>query len=79
MVPNDFALLEGATNVVIDGVFHSMSQVGTFDGPSKVGGVLRTSNRTQIRHARMTYFQGECSYRRDNSVRRFTMSVECLF
>ena len=30
MVHNDCALLEGAENLVIDGVFHSMSKLGTY-------------------------------------------------
>ena len=36
VVPNEFALLEGATsNLIIDGCFHSMSRVGTYDEPAK--------------------------------------------
>ena len=36
VVPNEFAVLEGASsNLVIDGCFHSMSRVGTYDEPAK--------------------------------------------
>jgi len=36
VVPNEFASLEGATsNLIIDGCFHSMSRVGTYDEPAK--------------------------------------------
>jgi len=34
VVPNRCALLEGAENIVIGGVFHSMSQIGTFEEES---------------------------------------------
>ena len=34
VVPNDFALLDGAAAYVLDGVFHSMSKVGTYDEDS---------------------------------------------
>jgi hypothetical protein len=34
IVPVESALLEGAHHVVLDGVFHSMSKVGTFDEAS---------------------------------------------
>ena len=34
IVPVEAALLEGAEQVVLDGVFHSMSQLGTFDTAS---------------------------------------------
>lgn len=34
VVPNDFALLDGAAANVLDGVFHSMSKVGTYDEDS---------------------------------------------
>ena len=34
IVPVEAALLEGAEQVVLDGVFHSMSQLGTFDTSS---------------------------------------------
>ena len=35
VVPNDFAVLDGADNIIIDGVFHSMSKVGTYDTAAK--------------------------------------------
>lgn len=36
VVPNEFAVLEGASsNLIIDGCFHSMSRVGTYDEPAK--------------------------------------------
>ena len=35
VVPSDFATLVGALNVSVDGVFHSMSRVGTYDTDSK--------------------------------------------
>ena len=31
VVPLRCALLEGAANIVLDGVYHSMSRIGTFD------------------------------------------------
>ena len=31
VVPNAYATLPGARNITIDGVFHSMSKVGTYD------------------------------------------------
>jgi len=34
---------------------------------------LRTTTRAEIGRARMTYLQGECSYRRADSVRRFNV------
>jgi hypothetical protein len=34
VVPNAYAFLEGAENVVVDGCFHSMSRVGTYDEDS---------------------------------------------
>jgi pimeloyl-ACP methyl ester carboxylesterase len=36
VVPLDCALLDGATQLVLDGVWHSMSKVGTFDEASNV-------------------------------------------
>ena len=34
VVPNAYAFLEGAENIVVDGCFHSMSRVGTYDEDS---------------------------------------------
>ena len=34
IVPLESAMLEGAAQVVLDGVFHSMSRAGTFEEPS---------------------------------------------
>lgn len=36
VVPLSCALLQGATQLVLDGVWHSMSKVGTFDEASNV-------------------------------------------
>jgi hypothetical protein len=40
-------------------------------------GVIEKTNSSRYRN--MTYLQGECSFRRADSVVRNTMSVECLF
>eukprot|EP00241_Pyramimonas_parkeae_P004703 CAMPEP_0114225888 /NCGR_PEP_ID=MMETSP0058-20121206/929_1 /TAXON_ID=36894 /ORGANISM="Pyramimonas parkeae, CCMP726" /LENGTH=361 /DNA_ID=CAMNT_0001336557 /DNA_START=40 /DNA_END=1125 /DNA_ORIENTATION=+ len=36
VVPKDWALLEGANQIVLDGVFHSMSKIGTYDEAGEV-------------------------------------------
>jgi len=41
----------------------------------QAGESLRTSTRTEIGRALMTYIQGECSYRRADPVRRFVDSA----
>jgi pimeloyl-ACP methyl ester carboxylesterase len=35
VVPCEYAVLDGAENIVLEGVFHSMSKVGTYDEDSK--------------------------------------------
>jgi hypothetical protein len=38
VVPNAYAFLEGAdVNLLMDGVFHSMSRVGTYDDRPETG------------------------------------------
>lgn len=51
VVPLSSALLPGARHVVLDGVFHSMSRIGTFDEESGEEG----ENRVQVKREQVSY------------------------